>query len=128
MPFEHGRTLLVAGEVHRRARHKALANTHLRSAVAIFERLGAPLWAERARTEIDRLGLRRANPDSKLTDVETRVADLAATGLTNVQIAAELFMSPRTVEAHLSRIYRKLGVSSRTAMSRAHYAQSTERT
>jgi DNA-binding CsgD family transcriptional regulator len=128
MPFEHGRTLLIAGEIHRRARRRTLADTHLRSAQQIFERLGAPLWVERARAEIDRLGLRRANSNSNLTGVETRVADLAATGLTNAQIATELFMSPRTVEAHLSRIYRKFGVRSRTAMSRAYLAQSPERT
>jgi DNA-binding CsgD family transcriptional regulator len=126
MPFEHGRTLLVAGEVNRRARHKTLANAHLESALAIFERLGAPLWSERTRAEIDRLGLRRTPPDSGLSPIEMRVADLAGTGLTNAQIATRLFMSPRTVEAHLSRIYRKLGVNSRTAMSRVYLAQSAE--
>ncbi|MFZ0668068.1 MAG: LuxR C-terminal-related transcriptional regulator, partial [Acidimicrobiales bacterium] len=127
MPFEHGRTLLVAGEIHRRARHRSLANIRLQSAVGIFEELGAPLWEARAREEIGRLGLRRATPGPGLTAIEIRVADLATTGLTNAQIATRLFMSPRTVEAHLSRIYRKLGVHSRTAMSRAYLHQSTER-
>ncbi len=128
MPFEHGRTLLVAGEIHRRARHRSRANVRLQSALAIFEGLGAPLWAGLARAEIGHLGLRRATPGPGLTAIETRVADLATTGLTNAQIATRLFMSPRTVEAHLSRIYRKLGVHSRTAMSRARLDQSTERT
>jgi DNA-binding CsgD family transcriptional regulator len=126
MPFEHGRTLLVAGEVHRRARHKTLANGHLQSALEIFESLGAPLWAERTRAEIDRIGLRRATPESGLTAIESRVADLAASGLTNAQIATRMFISPRTVEAHLSRIYRKLGVTSRTAMSRAYIVRPPE--
>ena len=119
MPFEHGRTLMVAGEVHRRARHKALAKSHLQAALAIFERLGSPLWAERARADMNRLGLRRAATGTGLTTIEAGVAELASTGLTNAQIAAQLSMSARTVEAHLSRIYRKLGVNSRTAMSRA---------
>ena len=120
MPFEHGRTLLIAGEVHRRARHKAIGKSHLERALEIFEGLGAPLWAQRAQEELLRLGLRRPANSSDLTAAERRVADLAATGLTNGQIAAQLFMSPRTVEAHLSRVYRKLGVKSRTAMTRVH--------
>jgi DNA-binding CsgD family transcriptional regulator len=123
-PFERGRTLLLAGEIHRRARHKALAKTSLELALTIFRQLGAPLWAERAQEEINRLGLRRRPSSSELTVNEQRVADLAASGLTNSEIAARLFLSPRTVEAHLSRIYRKLGVKSRTAMSRAHLAGS----
>jgi len=122
MPFEHGRTLLVAGEVHRRARHKAVAKSHLERALEIFEGLGAPLWVQRTQDELDRLGLRRPQARLELTAAERRVADLAAVGLTNSQIATQLFMSPRTVEAHLSRVYRKLGVKSRTAMSRAHLA------
>jgi DNA-binding CsgD family transcriptional regulator len=128
MPFEHGRTLLVAGEIHRRARHRSRANIRLQSALEIFERLGAPLWVGRARAEIGHLGLRRATPGPGLTAIEIRVADLATSGLTNAQIATRLFMSSRTVEAHLSRIYRKLGVHSRTAMSRAHLDQSPQRT
>jgi DNA-binding CsgD family transcriptional regulator len=89
-------------------------------ALEIFERLGAPRWAARARAEVERLGLRRTAQVSELTAGERNVADLGAVGLTNAQIASRLFISPRTVEAHLSRIYRKLGVTSRTAMSRVH--------
>jgi DNA-binding CsgD family transcriptional regulator len=122
MPFEQGRTLLVAGEILRRARRKTLANTHLQAALEVFGSLGAPLWEERTRSEIERLGLRRAPAGSGLTAAERRVADLAAVGLSNAEIASQLFMSPRTVEAHLSRIYRKMGVNSRTAMSRVHLA------
>jgi DNA-binding CsgD family transcriptional regulator len=124
-PFESGRTLLVAGEIHRRARHKALAKTNLCSALEIFRRLGAPLWADRSRSELDRLGLRHVTEDSDLTTTERRVADLVAIGLTNAQVAAQLFMSSRTVEAHLSRVYRKLDVHSRTAMSRVLTARET---
>ena len=120
LPFEHARTLLAAGEVHRRARHKSLADGSLREALAIFEDLGAPLWAQRTRVELDHLGIRRSPEISGLTATERSVADLVGTGLTNAQVAAQLFMSQRTVEAHLSRVFRKLGVRSRTEMSRIH--------
>jgi DNA-binding CsgD family transcriptional regulator len=120
MPFEHARTLLVAGEVHRRGRRKSMAKTHLDASLAIFNRLGSPLWAKRASSEIQRLGLRRAPTGSALTETERQVADLTTSGLSNAQIAAQLFVSSRTVEAHLSRIYRKLGVKSRTQMARVY--------
>jgi DNA-binding NarL/FixJ family response regulator len=120
LPFEHARTLLVAGEVHRRARHRALAQGRLQAALQIFERLGAPRWAERARDQLDHLGIRRAPTGLTLTDGERQVADLAALGLTNSEIAGRLFMAQRTVEAHLSRAYRKLGVATRTELARLH--------
>jgi DNA-binding CsgD family transcriptional regulator len=121
LPFEEARTLLVAGEVHRRARHKHIAASFLGDALHIFERLGAPLWAARARSELDRVGIRGPRPESGqgLTITERHVADLAVAGRTNNEIAAELFMGLRTVEAHLSRVYRKVGVRSRTGLSRA---------
>lgn len=125
LPFEHARTLLTAGEVHRRARHKSLADGSLREALAIFDDLGAPLWAQRTRAELDRLGIRRSPEISGLTATERSVADLVGTGLTNAQVAAQLFMSKRTVEAHLSRVFRKLGVRSRTEMSRIHLPPAT---
>ena len=118
MPFELGRTLLVAGQVHRRARHKLQAREHLDAAREVFERLGAPLWAERTAEELTRLGLSRARPTG-LTAAERRVAELVAAGRTNREIAEELFMGQRTVEAHLARMYRKVGVHSRTGLSRA---------
>jgi DNA-binding CsgD family transcriptional regulator len=120
MPFELARTLLIAGEVHRRARHKKLAKSALDEAAAIFGRLGSPCWEQRAREELRRLGLRRAvatAADSALTPAEERVADLVASGLTNADVAAQLFMGQRTVEAHLTKIYTKLGVHSRTQLS-----------
>jgi len=120
LPFERARTLLAAGEVHRRARPKSLADGSLREALTIFEDLGAPLWAQRTRVELDHLGIRRSPEISGLTATERSVADLVGTGLTNAQVAAQLFMSQRTVEAHLSRVFRKLGVRSRTEMSRIH--------
>jgi DNA-binding CsgD family transcriptional regulator len=120
MPFEEARTLMVAGEVHRRARHKHMAVTFLSEALERFEHLGAPRWAARASSELDRVGIRGPAPRSggALTAAEQRVADLVVAGRTNNEIAAELFMGLRTVEAHLSRVYRKVGVHSRTGLSR----------
>ena len=116
-PFEAARTLLTAGEVHRRARHKRLAKMRILDALALFERLGAPAWAARARRELGRVGLRPAAPQpSSLTSAEQRVADLVVLGHTNAQVATELFMGRRTVESHLTRIYQKLEVHSRTAL------------
>ena len=114
VPCEHGRTLLVKGRLHRRLKQKRAAADTLREALAIFERIGAPMWAEQARRELERIGLRRA-PD-ELTASEQRVAELAATGLTNRQVASAAFMSPKTVEANLSRVYRKLGIRSRAEL------------
>jgi DNA-binding CsgD family transcriptional regulator len=118
MPFELGRTLLVAGQVHRRARHKLEARAHLDAARDLFQRLGAPLWAERTTEELSRLGLSRARP-AVLTPAENRVAELAAAGRTNREIAEELFMGLRTVEAHLTMIYRKTGARRRTQLGPA---------
>jgi DNA-binding CsgD family transcriptional regulator len=118
MPFELGRTLLVAGEIHLRARHKLEARAHLEAARNLFERLGAPLSAERAAKELSRLAISRA-PPADLTAAEHRVAELVAAGRTNREIAAELFMRLRTVEAHLTRIYRKLGTQRRTQLGLA---------
>lgn len=120
MPFERARTLLAAGEVHRRARRKRKAVEFLQAALVIFERLGAPLWENRVRDELARVGRRATAPEAgpKLTAAERRVADLVAVGRTNAEIAAELFMGQRTVEAHLSRAYHKLGVRSRTELCR----------
>jgi DNA-binding CsgD family transcriptional regulator len=118
MPFELGRTLLVTGQIQRRAKRKALARQHLEDALGIFESLPAPTWAARARAELSRIGLRPAAP-LELTATEQRVAALAASGHTNRQVAAALFLSPRTVEANLARVYRKLGVSSRAELGAA---------
>lgn len=116
MPFELGRTLLVLGTIRRRAKQKRAARETLEEALAIFERLGAPLWTEKAKAELARIGGRRAVP-GELTEAEARVAKLAAAGRTNREIADALFMSVRTVEGHLSRAYAKLGIRSRTELA-----------
>jgi DNA-binding CsgD family transcriptional regulator len=118
LPFEEARTLLAAGEVHRRARHKHMAVAYLGEALCEFERLGAPLWAMRARGELDRVGIRgpRAESGPALTAAEQRVVGLVVAGRTNTEIAAQLFMGRRTVEAHLYRVYQKLAVRSRTEL------------
>jgi DNA-binding CsgD family transcriptional regulator len=117
-PFDRARTMLVLGTVQRRAKQRAEARGTLEAALAVFEELGAPLWAERARAEIARLGGRRAKDSVELTETERRIAELAADGRSNREIAGEVFVSERTVEANLTRAYRKLGVRSRTELAR----------
>ena len=115
LPFELGWTLLVKGRLYRRANQKRLAAEALGQALETFERLGAPGWAERARGELARVGLHHRSPH-ELTATELRVAELAAGGLTNREVATAAFMSPKTVEANLSRVYRKLGIHSRAEL------------
>jgi DNA-binding CsgD family transcriptional regulator len=117
MPFEHARTLLARGQVHHRRKEKKLADEALREALRIFEELGSPLWADRARAELARVGLRRREPD-ELNETERQVAELAAQGLSNQEIAQRAFISVKTVEANLTRVYRKLGIRSRAALAR----------
>ena len=117
-PFDRARTLLVLGTAQRRAKQRAEARVSLEAALAVFEELGAALWAERARAEIARLGGRRSRDSDELTETERRIAELAAGGRSNREIAGELFVSERTVEANLTRAYRKLGVRSRTELAR----------
>jgi ATP/maltotriose-dependent transcriptional regulator MalT len=106
--LEHGRALLAVGSLHRQAQHKGAARAALDQAVAIFSTRGARPWADRARSELRRISGRR--PASVLlTENELQVARLAADGRSNPQIAATLHMGISTVEAHLSRVYRKLG-------------------
>jgi DNA-binding CsgD family transcriptional regulator len=114
-PFELGRTLLVAGSLRRRAKQKRPASDALAKALEIFERLGAGLWAQRTRAELAAIGGRPA-ATGELTSTELRVAHLAIAGRTNREIAAAMFISVRTVETHLSRVYHKLGVRSRTEL------------
>jgi ATP/maltotriose-dependent transcriptional regulator MalT len=114
-PLERARTLLCLGTVRRQAQQKKAAREALEHALAVFEQLGAPLWAEKARAELRRISGRRP-ADEELTETERRVAELAAQGRTNKEIAAELFMGISTVESHLSRVYRKLGIRSRSGL------------
>jgi DNA-binding NarL/FixJ family response regulator len=108
-PLEHGRTLLCLGTVRRQAQQRRGAREALERALTIFEELGARLWADKARAELRRVSGRRP-PSEELTETEERVSGLAAQGRTNKEIAAELYMGVSTVEAHLSHVYRKLGV------------------
>jgi DNA-binding CsgD family transcriptional regulator len=112
------RTLLVAGQIHRRNRQKRASKQALDRALEIFEQLGTPLWADKARAELARVGIRPSAPLG-LTPTEERVARLVADGKSNREVAAELFLSRRTVEDNLSRVYRKLGVRSRSQLARS---------
>ena len=115
MPFERARTELVAGEVFRRARRWRAARTHLERACSTFERLGAPPWAARAARE-----LARVRPQPSATDLsptEERVARMAAAGMSNREIADILFLSLKTIESNLTRVYLKLGVQRRSALA-----------
>ncbi|QZA08620.1 AAA family ATPase [Mycolicibacter heraklionensis] len=111
MPFEKARTQLLLGQVQRRRRRRQASEATLRAALETFESLGAPLWVQRARAELARLI--SSAPGGGLTPAEHRVAELASAGLSNKQIAAELFIAPKTVETTLSSVYRKLGIRSR---------------
>ena len=115
-PLQHARELLVLGTLLRRARRRSEARHTLEAARAEFEQLPAPLWIARCNDELARLG-GRAPDRTTLTASERRVAQLAASGLSNKEIAATLVVSPRTVEAHLTSTYSKLGVRSRTALA-----------
>lgn len=112
--WEVARTLLVAGEVHRRTRRRARARAVLREAVETFSFLGARQWAKQAQEQLGRIGATRE--EGGLTPTQRRVAELVASGLTNRQAADRLFMSAHTVEAHLSTIYRALGIRSRAEL------------
>ncbi len=111
-PFERARTLLVRGTIQRRARKKRAARESLQAALAVFDSLGARLWSDKARAELARIGGRAPGPGA-LTPTEERVAALVATGRTYREVADELFISPKTVQWNLSKIYRKLGIRSR---------------
>jgi DNA-binding CsgD family transcriptional regulator len=116
-PFERGRTLLALGRTQRRARQKRAARESLEAAHSAFDALGARLWAEQARRELLSIGGRRAS-GGRLTTAEERVAALVAIGQTNREVAAELYVTERTVEGHLTHIYAKLGVRSRSELAR----------
>ncbi len=120
--FHRARTELCLGELLRRDRRRAESRTHLRSAAAVFEALGAEPWAERAREELRATGESRRRPDrsgaADLTPQERRIARFVAEGATNKEVAAQLFLSPKTVEYHLAKVFQKLGIASRGDLAR----------
>ncbi len=117
MPVERARTLLVLGQVLRRRKQRREARAVFEESLGGFEAVGASLWAQRARIELARVPVRRAS--AELTPTEERIAVLAAAGLTNRVVAEQIFVSPKTVEANLARVYRKLGIRSRAELGRA---------
>lgn len=117
LPLERARTRLALGRVLRRLQARRDAQTMLDDALQRFEALGAAPWAERAREELARIGGRAPSQD-ELTATERRIARLVAAGMTNREVAATLFVTPKTVESALTRVYRKLDVRSRTELAR----------
>src|SRR6185437_8398846 len=113
-PFDRSRTLMLLGEHLRRERRRAEARVPLQAALVAFEQLGARSWAERARRELRATGqtVRRREDvaPADLTLQERQVSELVAEGLTNKDVAAMLFISPRTVEYHLRNVFAKLGI------------------
>jgi DNA-binding CsgD family transcriptional regulator len=114
--FGGARALLALGMILRRARQKRAARDAIGAALADFEDLGAATWVERARDELGRIGGRTR--EEGLTAAERRVATLVAAGRTNREVAEQLFLGERTVAGHLTRVYAKLGVRSRTELAR----------
>ena len=116
-PSERGRTLLARGIVQRRLKRRRAARASLESALTVFEEITERLWAERTRAELERVGGRAMSGDV-LTPTERRVAELVAEGHPNKEIAATLFVSVKTIEANLTRVYAKMGIRSRTELVR----------
>jgi DNA-binding CsgD family transcriptional regulator/tetratricopeptide (TPR) repeat protein len=114
--FDHARALLLAGQVYRRAKAKAAAHAFIQQAADAFSSFPARAWQARAAAELARVNVRPSAPKG-LTETEHRVAVLAASGLRNRDVAAQAFMSVKTVEANLGRVYRKLGVRSRAQLA-----------
>ena len=128
-PFERARIALAQGMSLRRMRRYNEARVVLGSAAEGFDRIGSRPWAERARAELRASGatVKQSRGETiPLSAQERRIADLAASGKTNKEIAAQLRLSPRTVEAHLSRAFRKLGITRRAALSQALLEQDSE--
>ncbi len=115
-PLELGRTLLALGTVQRKAQHKSAARQSLRRAAEIFEQLGARLWLENANSELRRIG-GRVPTEGELSETERRIVALVAAGRRNREVADELSLSPHTIAWNLAKVYRKLGVTSRTELA-----------
>jgi DNA-binding CsgD family transcriptional regulator len=120
--FDLARTLMVSGQLSRRRGERKVAREELERAGATFRDLGAPVWEARALAELRRIPVRRGAP-TELTPTEQSVADLAASGRTNREVAKQLFISPKTVEVNMARVYRKLGVTSRAQLGAAMAAR-----
>ena len=124
-PFEEARTRLAYGEFLRRSRHRVDAREHLRKALQTFEDLTATPWAQRATQELRASGetarKRDASASSALTAQEMQVATFVARGLSNRDVAAQLFLSPRTIDFHLRNVFTKTGVSSRGELAQLHF-------
>lgn len=116
MPFERARTQLVLGEMQRRLRRRDAAAVTVDDALHRFDELGARLWVQRARNELARINSTGHADASQLTDSERRVAELVASGMSNRDVAEALFVSVKTVETNLTRVYRKLGIRSRAQL------------
>jgi DNA-binding CsgD family transcriptional regulator len=125
MPFERARTQLLAGQAHRRFKQRGRAGELLEEALSAFELAGAPLWSARARAALARVG-RQGPGVHALTETERRLAELAASGLSNREVAARAFVSVKTVESNLTRVYQKLGVRSRVGLANALRATTGE--
>jgi DNA-binding CsgD family transcriptional regulator len=123
MPLELGRSLLALGGVQRRARRKQAARRTLGQALDIFERLGGRLWAERARRELARIG-GRSVPREGLSGTEAEIVELVVAGRSNKEVAQALHLSTKTVEWNLSKVYRRLGVRSRTELAASRRGKS----
>jgi DNA-binding CsgD family transcriptional regulator len=115
MPFELGRTLLVKGMIERRGRLRSAAHDSFGQALAIFDQLGAPLWAAKARRELSKMAM--SGSPAGLTETENRIAALVAQGQTNREVAAAMFVTENTVQTHVRHIFQKLAVRSRTELA-----------
>jgi DNA-binding CsgD family transcriptional regulator len=115
--YEHARTLLLHGSILRRRQQKRRAREALERALTIFERLGTAVYAKRARSELARIGGRAAAARDELSETERQIVELVVAGRRNREVADELSLSPNTVAWNLSKVYRKLGVSSRTELA-----------
>jgi DNA-binding CsgD family transcriptional regulator len=129
-PFDRARTEFVFGEYLRRDGRRKAARVHLRAALDAFERLGAGAWADRARDELRASGetARKRSPSAidQLTPQELQITRLVAEGATNKQVAARLFLSPRTIDYHMRKIFTKLGISSRAELIRSSHGSLAE--
>ena len=120
-PLQRARTELLYGEWLRRERQRSGARVHLHAALELFQRLGAVPWSERAEAELRATGetaRRRDTSAAQLSSQEFQIAGLVAEGLTNRDIAAQLYLSPRTIDYHLRKVFSKLGIGSRTELIR----------